>query len=44
MNQLLTTPPPKGAESYISLMMEAPQTQALVKNATGIDPKSYKTE
>lgn len=44
VNQLLTTPPPKGAESYVSLMMEAPKTQEMVKDATGIDPKSFKTE
>ena len=44
MNQLFTTPPPKGAESYITLMMDTPQTQAMVQRATGIDPKSLKTE
>lgn len=44
MNQLLTTPPPKGAESYVSIMMDAPKTQQMVQNATGIDPKTFKTE
>lgn len=44
VNQLFTTPPPKGAESYVATMVDAPKTQEMVKNATGIDPKSLKTE
>jgi hypothetical protein len=44
VNQLLTTPPPKGAESYVTTMMDAPKTQEMVKGATGIDPKIFKTE
>ena len=44
VNQLFTTPPPKGAESYVSTMMDAPKTQEMVKDATGIDPKNFKKE
>lgn len=44
VHQLFTTTPPKGAESYFSLVMDAPKTQEMVKDATGIDPKSFKTE
>lgn len=45
MNQLFTTHPPKGAESYMTTMVDNPKMQQMVADKTGIDTKQFnKTE